>query len=127
MALVAETWICCVCGVSRRLNLPKDLEPPPKCTTENCGASMIPQLRHECSSCGVIYGEGKNKPIRGWCVDCWKLTLLEQQRNTRRAWSADERTAGRLPLQVQAPFAWRPPRILTTEEIEHAFRAGGSK
>lgn len=53
-------------------------------------------MRHVCVNCGVVYGEGPNKPIKGFCSGCWDLHLATMRLNTRKLFVAKEVAAGNL-------------------------------
>ncbi len=82
MSVTIAKWRCWSCKHEAQLNLPHDHLPSPRC--EKCNNAMLAVARHQCSRCDAVYGEGNNKPIRGWCSACWEWSLAQQRANAER-------------------------------------------
>jgi len=82
MAVIIKDWRCWSCKHVEALNLPHDLLPNPRCP--KCKNAMLAVAKHQCSGCNLVYGEGNNKPIRGFCNQCWENHLAEQRAHWRR-------------------------------------------
>ena len=82
MGVLVTTWRCWSCKHEANLNLPHDTLPAPRC--EKCQNMMLVVAIHQCVGCLRVYGEGTNKPIKGYCSVCWEEHLAEQRAHAER-------------------------------------------